>query len=281
MRWRIRGPFYARLAAGSGVGFVAALAAIVIIGEVKDFRTAADFALASSNEVFGTTGMLLGLAVALFLWFSGTLSARLRQLELTSGDSPRLSSVVLASGALIAGLLAVAGAAQFGARHAVSGEVALALTGLADGIFYGPLLAFPIAVYIGATGVVGVRAEGLPLYSAALARLSLLASLAFLGGGSLWLFRRLAWIDETTIIVFLVWVLALSIVGILRWGDMDEGAFAAPAAPARRRAEVQEVEEVPTEAMPRQTPAPRRRKPARRKPGARKPSARRSTRRSE
>jgi hypothetical protein len=255
------GPAWNRLAAATGIGFVAAVVANALILEMKDIAFAGDVAQAS-NEVFGTTTLLTGVAAVLLFWFSGTLAARIRQLE---GGSGRLAAVVNASGAVLAGTLAISVAGVFAARNGGAPDLAALTTGLIDG----PTLLFPTAAYVTAAGVVGIRAEGLPTASRVLARLSPLLGASYIAMAGLQVFKYYAWINDTAYITFLVWVLALSIIGVQRWGDMDERAIGvAPVAPARVRAPEPVYEEEEEAA-----PAPRSRKPTARKSTARKTGA--------
>lgn len=254
----MRGPGWNRLAAATGIGFAALIAATGIIGEMKDIAFAGDVARAS-NEVYGTLVLLTGMAAVLLFWFTGTLAARLRQLE---GGSGRLAAVVNGSGAILAGMLALGVGTLFAARNGDAGELATLATGILDG----PMLFFPAAAYVAAAGVVGIRAEGLPGYSLLLARLSLPLAGAFLAMAGLQIFKYYAWINEVGYISFIVWVLLLSIIGVMRWGDMDEPegrpVRAAPPPAPRTPLVVEETVDV--------APVPRPRKPAARKSTARK-----------
>ena len=253
------GPAWNRLAASTGIGFAAALVAVGVIGEAKDIAFAGDVYTAS-NEVFGSVTMLMGVAAVLLLWFTGTLAARVRQLE---GGSGRLAAVVNGSGAFLAGSLALGIAGVFAARNGGAPDLAAFTTGLLDG----PTLFFPAAAYVTAAGVVGVRAEGLPSYSQWLARLSIPLGATYIALAGLQLFKYYAWINETGYITFAAWVLALSIIGVQRWGDMDErstGAVrAAPARPVPAPQAV-EIDDVDAPVRPR-------------KPAARKSTARKTT----
>jgi hypothetical protein len=252
------GPGWNKLAAATGIGFAAALIAGGVIGEVKDIAFAGDVYKAS-NEVFGSSTMLTGVAAVLFFWFTGTLAARCRQLE---GGSGRLAAVVNGSGAFISGALALGIAGVFAARNGGAPDLAAFTTGLLDG----PSLFFPAAAYVTAAGVVGIRAEGLPTYSRVFARLSVPLGAAYIALAGLQIFKYYAWINETGYISFAVWVAALSVIGIMRWGDMDDRAIGiAPVAPARPApAPAPEPFEDDEQA------APRPRKPAARKTAARK-----------
>jgi hypothetical protein len=253
------GPAWNRLAASTGIGFAVALLATGVISETKDIAFAGDVYTAS-NEVFGSVTMLTGVAAVLLYWFTGTLAARIRQLE---GGSGRLAAVVNGSGAFISGALALGIAGVFAARNGGAPELAAFTTGLFDG----PSLFFPAAAYVTAAGVVGVRTEGLPTYSQWLARLSIPLGAAYIALAGLQIFKYYAWINETGYISFAVWVLVLSVIGVQRWGDMDErGIAAAPVAPPRPAPAPETV----TLDEEDEAPRPRPRKPAARKTTARK-----------
>jgi hypothetical protein len=259
------GPAWNRLAASTGIMFALAIAATGIISEAKDLHFAGD-SVAASNEVFGSITMLTGVAAVMLFWFTGTLAARCRQLE---GGSGRLSAVVNGSGALIAGVIALGTAALFAARNAGAPDLAA----LASGIYDGPTLLFPAAAYVTAAGVVGIRAEGLPTPSRLLSRLSPLLGATYIAFAGLQIFQNYAWINDTTYITFIVWVLLLSVIGVQRWGDMDERAIGiAPVAPPRPAPRPEAVQ-IDDEG---EAPQPRPRKPAARKTAARKTTAKKA-----
>jgi hypothetical protein len=246
---------WSRIAAATGIDFVAAIVAAAIIFEVKDLQFAGDAAKAS-NEVFGSIAMLWGVGAASLFWFTGTLAARIRQLE---GGSGRLAAMVNTSGSFIAGLIALSAGILFAARNSGSTELANLVTAILDG----PTWVFPAAVYVTATGVVGIRTPGLPVYSRVVARLSVPLGAAFIAGAGLQIFKNYAWINDTAYISFLAWVLILSIIGIMRWGEMDEEA----GRPARARAAAAESTPIVATRVRRARPA--------RKTTARKSTARR------
>jgi hypothetical protein len=211
------------LAAATGIEFVVAILIVAIIGESKDFVTG-DFA-GASNEVFGWSTLLIGFGAAAFFWFAATFAARVRQLE---GGSGRLAAAVNGSGAILAGLLTLTVGVLFAARSSGSEDLAALATGLLDG----PAWYFPAAVFVAAGSIVGVRTDDLPLYSAVLCRLGLGLAAFYIAAGGLSLFNNYAWINETAYVTFLAFVLALSIIGVIRWGEIDS----APGRPQRRGA---------------------------------------------
>ncbi len=218
-----------RIAAATGLMFAAAIAAGAIISEMKDFQTPGDLALRASNEVFGSVSLLTGFGAIFFFWFASTLAGRIRQLE---GGSGRLAAAVNGSGAIIAGTLALSVAVGFAARNSGSTDLAVLLTGLLDG----PGLYFPAAVFLGAGSLVALRTPSIPNYSMWSARIILLLGLTYGALAGLQLFKNYAWINETGYISFVVAIIVTSLIGIQRWGDMDDkprsGRPAASAAPA-------------------------------------------------
>ena len=252
----MKGPSWTKLAAATGIDFAIAVVVVAIISESKDINLAGD-AIRASDSVFGTITFLTGLAGVFLWWFTGTLAARLRQLE---GGSGRLAAVVNGSGSFVAGGLALGAGVLFAGRYGN----APGLAPLATGILDGPTLMFPAAVYVGAAGMVGIRAEGLPTYSRVLSRLSIPLSAGLVALAGLQIFKFYAWINDTAYIAFVIWVLLLSIVGVVRWGDIDGDA--GTAAPRKPRDDTPQPLSGP---MPEVTTSPPRpRKPAPRKKAA-------------
>jgi hypothetical protein len=240
----VRGPIYSRIAAASGIGFVALIATVAIIGQVKDLPGYGD-AAGASNEVFGTIALLTGVGAALLLWFVGTFAARVRQLE---GGSGRLAAAVNTSGAIIVTFLTLGVTVLYAARSANSPGIARVATGIVDG----PGMFFAAAVLVGAGGIVGFRARNnLPIYSRVLAMLSLPLSAAYIAGAGLMLFKNYAWINDTGYITFLAFTLCLSVIGVLRWSEMDESSWR-PETPSV------DIELEPAEVVPARKPAARR-----------------------
>lgn len=207
----------ARVAAATGILFVAMIAAARIIMEMKDFEQPGDLALQGSNEVFGTVTLLAGFGAGFFFWFAGTLAARIRELE---GGSGRLAAAVNGSGAIIAGIIALNVGVAFAARSTGSADLAALNTALING----PTLLFPSAVFLAAGSLVAMRTPGVPNYSMWSARLIFPLALSYGAGAGLMLFKNYAWINETAYISFLVTILIVSLIGIVRWTEMDSDA---------------------------------------------------------
>ncbi len=259
-----KGPGWNRLAAATGIFFALALGAVGIVGEMKDIELAGDYVKAS-NEVFGTASILTGFAAVFLFWFSSTLAARLRRLE---GPPGRLAAAVNGSGAFIAGTLALGVSVLFAARNYGGSDLAP----LASGLFDGPGLLFPAAVYIGAAGVVGVRCDGLPTASRVVSSLSVPLAGVLLAFAGLQIFNNYAWINETGYICFAVWVLVVSAIGVSRWTEdiASPEPVAARAEPRTSRFTDEDDEDDEEEVV---APRPRPRKPAARKSTAKKKAA--------
>jgi hypothetical protein len=163
------------------------------------------------------------------------------------------------SGAVIAGLLTLSVGVGFAARSSGSTELANLLTG----IIMGPTLFFPAAVFLAAGSVVVIRTPTVPSYSAVTARVFLLLALAYGAGAGLQLFQNYAWINDTAGVTFLVAIAIISVIGIIRWGDMD-----ATTPQVRRAAGSRPVSE-PADETPVRKARPRTRKaaPRKRSPG--------------
>jgi hypothetical protein len=259
------GPFWNRIAAATGLDFVATGIVIAVLAQVKDFENSSDF-IGASNEVWGVYALMLGFAATFFLWFTSIFVARLRQVEAASGTSGRLANAVAMSGAVFSGSLVLALASQWAARQLGASQVGE----LSTAVLEGPVLGYVIAVYIGAAGLTIVRAgAGVSAASRRVAQLSLLVAPAFLALDSIQIFNNYAWIDETGYIMFLLWVLAVSVIGLQRWGAIDDGYT---------RSEPAAADEIEPIVAPEPLAGPERAvtasRPAARKPAARKPAAR-------
>jgi hypothetical protein len=269
------GTIWNRLAAATGLDFVAIGIAVAVLAQVKDVENSNDF-VGLSNEVWGTYVLLLGFAAIFFFWFTSIFVARLRQVEEASGTSGRLANAVLASGTTFAGALGLCIAIQWAARMLGAEDLAV----LSTAILEGPPLAFILATYIGAAGLAVFRAgDTVAAPSRIVAQLSLLLAPAYVAIGGIQIFKNYAWIDETGYIVFLVWVLAVSIIGVQRWGEIDEGWEPAPARPAEEPATLvfdegpeplSASERAVTASTPRKKPAASKQPGAKRKPAPRK-----------
>jgi hypothetical protein len=243
---------YARQAAAAGIDFAAAVAAIGAIERWKHLNTPGEIAVHASKHVFATVTLLYGIAGIFLFWFVSTMAARMRQLE---GGSGRLAAAVNGSGAVIAGFLALGAGMMWASHQLQSPESAAMATSLLDG----PTIFFPAAVLVGASGVIGYRAKGLPAFSRIVAIVSVPLAVAFVGASGLILFKNYAWINDTGNIVFAAWILVLSAIGIARWTDLDD-AGAPPAEPMREPARARAAPPPPP--APAEAPEPR----ARRKP---------------
>jgi hypothetical protein len=249
----------ARQAAAAGLDFVAVVVAIGVIERWKHLDTPGDIAVHASHNVFATVTLLYGLAGVFLFFFVSTLAARMRELE---GGSGRLASAVNGSGAFIAGILALGVGMMWAAHQLRSPESAAIATSLLDG----PTLFFPAAVLVGASGIVGVRARGLPVFSRLASRLSLPLAVAFVAASGLILFKNYAWINDTGNIALAAWVLVLSVIGIARWGELDGAPVVVAAPVAEEAAEVRPARRAPREPAPEPAPAAPPAEPSKRRP---------------
>jgi hypothetical protein len=238
----------ARIAAATGLLFVAANVAIAVIAQVKDFDRPGDLALQASNEVFGTVTLLAGFAAGFFFWFAATLAARIRELEAGSG---RLAAAINGSGAIIAGILTLETGVSFAARSTGSADLAA----LATSLVQGPTLFFPVAVFLAAGSLVTLRTPSVPNYSTLSARIIFPLSLAYGAGAGLMLFKNYAWINDTGFIAFLAVILVVSLIGINRWTEMD---LAAPRAGRPTRTAAASVAPAAETAPAARKPRPRK-----------------------
>jgi len=248
-----------KLAAAAGLAYVGALATFAIIAQVKDFEHVSDI-IGSSNEMFGSLGIIAVFSGVFFLWFASTAATRFRQVELSYGGSGRLAGAMYGSAIVITGVIALEVAVQWAARTGGAD-----LGALANALIEGPTLAGPVIVFLGAGGLITVRAEGLAPPSPFLGRLAIATSAAFGVLAGLQLFKNYAWINETTYVTFTAWILVMSIIGISRWGALDGDVTAAP---ARSTPPPAPAAEAPVVAA--RKPAARKRKPAARKPAAKR-----------
>jgi hypothetical protein len=273
------GPTANRVAAATGIGFVALALAVFVLQEWYNFANVGQFALLASNEVWGSYVFLTGVAAVLLFWFVSTASERMRQIEESAGGSGRLARAFFAAGSVVAGLLVVAVGVQFAARQVSDVEIAA----LAASFIEGPTLFFPIAVLVGSAGLIALRAGGMvPSYSQLIGWVALVGAPFYVLLAGLQIYFNYAWIDETGYLVFLAFVLALSVIGVQRWGELDTGftpeaaGEGAPGVVAPTSEEPKAVELPAKKSPPKRkasTPKTTARKPAARKPAKRKPAA--------
>ncbi len=211
----MRGPAYTRIAAATGIDFAVLIVVIEIIQRAKDLPNAGEVAVHASNGLFATVALLYGLAAVAFFWFASTFAARCLELE---GGSGRLSAAMNGSGAVIGGILALVTAAMWASHQTVSTDSAALATSIVDG----PMIFFPAAVFVGASGIIGVRARGLPTFSRLMARLSVMLAAALIVLAVLMLYKDYAWVNDSLWLVFAAWTAIVSVIGIRRWANMDE-----------------------------------------------------------
>ncbi|HEX8099046.1 MAG TPA: hypothetical protein VF660_02460 [Actinomycetota bacterium] len=164
-------------------------------------------------------GFLLGLAGVFFIWFAGTLRAFLRAAE---GGAGRLSAISFGS--------AIGVLATFGPTVALSqtltSSVARGSPPLAHALYelsfwFGDLVAFPVAVFIGAAALSAGRTRALPSWLAwgglVVAGLSLLQGFDFFVRGTDF-FQPNGFLGYVNYFLGLLWVLAASVLLLQRAG---------------------------------------------------------------
>jgi hypothetical protein len=171
-----------RLAAGSGILFVALfIAGFASATEPPSLNATnskwVDYVLGHTKEL-KISSILFGLATIAFLWFAGSLAARLRD-----GGETRLAGVLIAGVAGAVGMVGILIAGQAAAvRIAVDspGEV----KGWADFLWVtNAIVNFPTAVVMGAVAIATLRSGIFPQWYGALAGLA--AVVVLFGGGAL------------------------------------------------------------------------------------------------
>ncbi len=213
-----------RLAATSGIGFVVLFVVSFYTAPKPPSVSAANtdwvryFVDNHRDTLAG--GLILGLAVMLFIWFMGSLGAVLR----TSGEQ-RLAAVAFGGGIVTAATASVIAAVQAALAYRIAYDAPDTVKGFVDLAFgLQTLISLPIAVLIGATAIAAWRSGAFPRWWAGTSGFASIVMVT--GGGALaqsgfytpdgaWAF--------VTLVVFLVWMLVTS--GWLVWRT-----HAAPAA---------------------------------------------------
>jgi hypothetical protein len=221
----MRGERAERIGAASGVAFaVLAVVAYIVAGMpprlAEGAAPLADYFADNRGRVL-VAAYLLGLAVALFVWFLGSLTAALR-----SAGEERLATVALGGGLVAAGLAvggvaitaSLAHAAPGGAIAAASIEPLYRLEWVAF-----TLVSFPFAVLAYATAVATFRSSAFPAW---VAWLSTAGAIVFLIGGAT--FARSGFFapdgvwSTITFFAFLAWTAVVSAVLVQQAGAPQE-----------------------------------------------------------
>ncbi|CAN5325583.1 hypothetical protein BH18ACT5_BH18ACT5_14440 [soil metagenome] len=196
-----------RLAAGAGLIFV-----VLFLGALSDpvIDPVGDGAAVVAGQLLDNRGQgrlavyAGGLAALALVWFVGSLRSTLRRAE---GGTGRLSAVafgggVMAGGTLLASTAFSSAALEF-ADYGDDPAGARLAAGFAEHLFY--FTNFGMALLVGATFVLALRHQAIPLWLAWVGAVGGALSLVLI-----WPFFVLG------VIVFLFWVAALSIVLLRR-----------------------------------------------------------------
>ena len=171
-----------RLAAGSGIVFVALFIAGYFSSAKPPSLNATnskwvDFVLGHSKEL-KLSSILFGLAIIAFLWFAGSLAARLRD-----GGEARLASVLLAGVAGAIGTVGVLIASQT-ALVRIAADSPKEVKGWVDFLqVTNTIVDFPVAAVIGSVAIAALRSQVFPLWYGRVAALA--AVVVLFGGGAL------------------------------------------------------------------------------------------------
>ncbi len=213
-----------RLAPLSGIVFVALIiAGFAVFGTPPKADEPIDkittfFTVHRSRMLLGWS--MVGLAVVFFFWFLGSLRSALARAE---GGTGRLSSVAFASGVAKAGLFLAVGAVLGTLVYRVAGEGnAAVIRALFDlQIFLGLVSQVPLAVLMIAASVVMIRTSSAPRWlgwaGLLLGLFQLVAMAAFAESGAM---APGGAIPKVAFILFGLWVLAVSILMLLRQGQV-------------------------------------------------------------
>lgn len=158
-------------------------------------------------------GILIGLALVAFVWFLGSLTAAIRE----AGEG-RLAAIAFGGGLLAIGMAMVGTVITTALAFRIALDSPDMVKGLFDMQFIAlTLIGFPVAVLVEATAVAALRTRILPQWYGWTGTLAALA-LLFSGGA---LAHKGFYAPDgayglITLFVFLVWMLATSILLILR-----------------------------------------------------------------
>ncbi|MDP8956554.1 MAG: hypothetical protein M3N24_06315 [Actinomycetota bacterium] len=209
-----------QVAAATGIAFVVLLVIGTFIagqppdadaraGEIRSY-------FADKRSAIEFQAFVLGLAGILFIWFAGTLRAFLASAE---GESRRLSLISFAGAIGVLSTLVPTVVVNLTlASGGVSGAVGEALFRYAS--WYGVLVVFSVAVFVGAASLSAGRTGVLPQWFAwaglAVAALHLLQSLdLFLDADFL---EPTGFLGYLNLIAVLLWILAASVLVLQRLG---------------------------------------------------------------
>jgi hypothetical protein len=206
-----------RLGAATGIGFVVLfLVAFIIGGQPPIDEDVVDFFVANRRQLL-TQAYLYGLSMVFLIWFLGSVRSHLR---LSEGGTGRLSAVSFAGGIIFVTVLVVSGivntALADGIARFSDPETTRALYALV--VVANDVNWFPLAVFSGAATLVAFRHNALPRWlawlGAAVALTSPIGALGILVDTGPFSSAGVF----STPLLFLLWVLGLSIVLIQKAG---------------------------------------------------------------
>ena len=212
-----------KLAAATGIGFVALiLVSSFIVPEVlkiDDPMSKIVRHFQNHRTALLWSSYLGGLATVLLLWFAGAMSGYLRRHGAGRLATTSVAGAVAAAGVALAGGLA---GLELAFRSAGMGSgIVRVLFDMNQQTFV--VIWFPLAVFVAATSIAGMRTGSLPGW---LTRSGALFAVAALVGGTTWA-RSGAWapggvFDYIVFLVFAAWMLALSVTLWMRVGEPED-----------------------------------------------------------
>jgi hypothetical protein len=200
-----------RLAAGSGVLFVVLfIVGLFIPGKPPtmsaDNTTWVHYILSNSREI-KVGSILLGLALITFVWFAGSLAARLRDAR-----EPRLAAIAFGGAVATAAVFAIGIAVQAAVAYRIASERPTLVKSFVELMTVAlTIIRFPVAITMGATAIAALRTGVFPQWYAPLNGLAALVVLV--GAGALsqkGFYSPDGGYTTISLIVFLAWTLVTS-----------------------------------------------------------------------
>jgi len=200
-----------RLAAGCGILFVALfIVAYVIPGKPPTMSAGnakwVHYALSNSREI-KVGSILLGLALITFVWFAGSLAARLRD-----AGEPRLAAIAFGGAVASAAVFAIGIAVQAAVAYRIASEQPTLVKSFVElGTVALTIIRFPVAITIGATAIAALRTGVFPKWYTPLNGLAALVVLV--GAGALsqkGFYSPDGGYTTISLIFFLAWTLVTS-----------------------------------------------------------------------
>jgi hypothetical protein len=224
-----------RLSAASGIGFaIAFIAAFLVAGDVPGLNDSARDVQAWYGDNSGRVlvgVVLFGIALALFLWFVGTLANTLRE-----ADEGRPAAVTLASGAAIVAFASMQAILIAGLAHSIAGSADASVVKALNNAQWvvQTLVAFPAFVLVSATAAAALRSGVLPRW---FGLASLAGAVVFAANTTTWA-RDGFWAPDGAYsaiiasLVFIVWAAGASALLLQRVMSMEEKRRMAAPLPA-------------------------------------------------